>query len=155
MASVRAQILAAVMAKLEEVRAALGWESLIRNPRNPIGEDQANAIVLVDGGDRPPNGLTGEVEEGWLEFSVGWLVLESGSDTAEDILDLGFVAISDKLLDPDDIQLGGLAVDIRREGLSDPQIGRSPEGARIVGGQAMDFVVQYQSREGDASTPGP
>lgn len=155
MASVRAQILGAVLAKLETVQAALGWQELLRNPRNPLGEDQFNAIVQMDGGDRSPMGLTGNVEQDTLEFSVAWLVMERNGDTAEDLLDAGFVAIADALLDPDDIQLGGLAIGIARGAISDPGIGRSAQGARVIGAQTMDFTVQYLAREGDASTPGP
>jgi hypothetical protein len=59
------------------------------------------------------------------------------------------------LLDPADIQLGGLAIGIARGAISDPGIGRSAKGARIIGAQSMDFTVQYLAREGDASTPGP
>ena len=36
MASVRAQILSAVKAKLEIVRDQLGWKTCLRNPREPI-----------------------------------------------------------------------------------------------------------------------
>lgn len=155
MASVRAQILAAVEVKLETVRASLAWQSLIRNPREVIGEDQLNALVLMDGGDREPNPLTGHVEERWLEFSVGWMVRETASDPAETLLDAGLVAISDTLLDPADIQLGALATGIEMTGISDPLIGRAPQGSRILGGQSMDFAARYMAREGDASTPGP
>lgn len=156
MSSVRAQILAAVAAKLEAVRVALNWATLVRNPREPIGEDQLNALVQMDGGDREPGSLTGHVERCTLEFSVGWMAMErEGGPSAEELLDAAFVAISDALLDPADIQLGGLAIAIERLGISDPLIGRGPSGARILAGQSMDFAVEYMAREGDASTPGP
>jgi hypothetical protein len=155
MASVRAQILSAVTAKLEAVQADLGWKATLRNPRESLGEDQFNAIVQMDGGDREPIGLTGHAEQDTLEFSVAWFVMEAGGDSAEDLLDAGFVAIADALLDPADIQLGGLAIGIARGAISDPGIGRSAKGARIIGAQSMDFTVQYLAREGDASTPGP
>lgn len=155
MASVRAQILAAVLVKLGQVRVALLWTSVLRNPREPVGEDQLNAIVLMDGGDREPVTLTGGVEQNDLEFSVGLLVQETAIATAEDLLDAGFVAVADALLDPTDIQLGGLAIGIVRGAVSDPVIGRGPQGARVLGGQSIDFTVQYLAREGDASTPGP
>ena len=155
MGSVRAQILAAVEELLEDVRAGLDWATVIRNPRERIGEDQMNALVMMDGGDREPASLTGHVEESWVEFSVGMVVKEAGGDSAEDILDAGLVAICDTLVDPDNIQLGGLAIGIRREGISEPLYGRADKGARILGGQSIDFAVQYMAREGDASTPGP
>lgn len=155
MPSVRAQILAAITAKLELVKTDLGWANVIRNPREVVGDDQLNAIVLMDGGDREPDGLTGGVETRWLELSVGWLVAETADDTAEDLLDAGFVAISDALLDPTDIQLGGLAVAIEQGGVTDPLIGRGPTGAKMLAGQAMDFSVQYWTREGDSSAVGP
>ena len=47
MASVRFQAFAAIEAKLEVVRAALDWIKVIRDPREPIGEDQLNALVLA------------------------------------------------------------------------------------------------------------
>jgi hypothetical protein len=155
MASVRAQIMAAVLAKLDAVRAGLSWNTVLRNPRGMVGEDQLPAIVVMDGGDREPKGLTGNVEDCWLEFSVGWMLAESEEDTAEALLDAAFVAINDALLDPDDVQLGGLAVAIRREAISDPMFGRAPQGAVIMAGQSMDFAVQYFVREGDASSPAP
>jgi hypothetical protein len=155
MASLRAQIMAAAQAKLQVVVELLDWTTLIRNPREPLGEDQLNAVILMDGGDREPAGLTGHVSESWLEFSVAMLVKESLSASAEDLLDAGFVAISNALLDPDDIQLGGLVIEIRRGAISDPSIGRAQQGARIMGGQAIDFTVHYLEREGDAELPGP
>jgi hypothetical protein len=155
MASVRAQIFARVQTKLEAVSAALGWKGVLRNPREPLGEDQFNTIVLMDGGDREPSGLTGHAEQDTLEFSVAWFVIEAGGESAEDLLDTGFVAIADALIDPDDIQLGGIASGIERGAISDPGIGRSTKGARIIGAQSMDFSVKYLGREGDASTPGP
>ncbi len=155
MASVRAQILAAAEAKLSAVRVALAWQTLIRNPREKVGEDQLDALVMVDGGDRAPEGLTGHVEYRWVEFAVGWLVRETSADTIEELLDAALVAIIDALIDPDDIQLGGLAIAIEQGEIGEPVIGRSETGARIVGGQWTEFAVQYLAREGDASTPGP
>ncbi len=155
MASVRAQILALVEVKLGLVAEALDWAGVLRNPRDPVGEDQLNAIVQMDGGDRDPNGLTGRVEQRWLEFSVGLLVQQTSTATAEELLDDGLVAVSDSLLDPTDIQLGALAVGIEQGAVSDPVIGRAQDGGRVLGGQSIDFTVQYLAREGDASTPGP
>jgi hypothetical protein len=154
-ASVRAQIFAAVEAKLADVLATLAWTTLLVNPRDPVGEDQLDAIVLMHGGEPEPDGLTGRVDRRTLEFSVAWLVRERGGSTAEELLDAGFVAISDALLDPADIQLSNLAVAIAQGGVSDPAIGRAEKGARILGGQTMDFTVEYYAREGDASTAGP
>lgn len=155
MPSVRKQIFDAVEAKLDLVLTDLGWATRLTNPREPFGEDQMNAIALMHGGDREPEGLTGNVEQRWLELSVGWVVIEATEGEAEDLLDAGLVAISDALLDPTDVQLSGLAVAIRLEGISDPMIGRSQSGSRIIAGQSMDFRVQYLAREGDASSPGP
>lgn len=155
MASVRAQIFAEVAVRLEAVRAALDWLTLLRNPRDPVGEDQMNALVLLHGGEREPDGLTGHVERRALEFSVGLLTIEREGSVAEDLLDAGFVAVADALIDPSGIQLGGLAVDIRMGALSDPLIGRGAQGARVVGGQSIDFTVEYWAREGDASVVGP
>jgi len=156
MASVRRQIFDAVEAKLEAVRADLGWKTVLRNPREKVGEDQMNAIVLSEGGEHEPDDLTGSIEIHDSAFSVGMVILESGGDKAEDILDAGFVAICDALQDPNDIQLGGLAIGVLRGGLSQPFVGRSVEnGARVVGIQTIGFTVQYMAREGDASTPGP
>ena len=155
MTSLRGQIFDAIAAKLEAVRAALDWQTLLRNPREPVGEDQMNALVLAVGGDLPPDGLTGYVEQNAAEFAVGLVVLETDDATAEELLDAGFVAVSDALIDPDDIQLGGLAIDIRRGAMSPPYIGRSLDGARIVGVQEIEFTVAYLSREGDASSVGP
>lgn len=155
MPSVRMQIFAAVAAKLELVRAGLDWNQVIRNPRELVGEDQYNTLVMMDGGAREPDGLSGYVQESELEFSVAVMVMERNGDLAEDLLDAGFVAVSNKLVDPTDIQLGGIAIGIRRTGMSDPVIGRSPHGARVVGGQSIDFAVKYLEREGDAELPGP
>lgn len=155
MASLRRQILLAVEAKLEAVLGELAWETLIVNPRDPIGEDQFNALVLMHGGDRTPEGLTGNVEQRWLAFSVGMMVRETASARAEAVLDAGLVAVLDALLDPADVQLGALAVAIRFGEISDPMIGQSEHGARTIGGQSMDFEVQYLAREGDASAVGP
>jgi hypothetical protein len=155
MASVRAQIMAAVLAKLEQVKDDLAWAMVIRNPREPIGEDQLNALVLMDGGDREPANLTGHVERRTLEFSVGWMAKETAYASADTLLDAALVAISDTLLDPTDIQLGDLAIAIEQMAISEPMIGRGQSGARILCGQSMDFAVEYLAREGDASTPGP
>lgn len=155
MASVRAQILAAVEAKLQLVLADLAWTTFERNPRERFGDDQLNVIMQIDGGDREPAGLTGHVEERWLDLSVGWMVIERAGARAEDLLDAGYSAIVDALLDPADIQLGGLAVDIRQGAVSDPLIGRSDTGARIMGGQSMDFSVRYWAREGEAASVAP
>lgn len=159
MASVRAQNLAAVFAKLEAVRLAINWTSCLRNPRDTIGVDQMNAIVMMDGGDREPASLTGHVSDNELEFSVGFIVAEkaraSAGETAEELLDIGFVAVSNALLDPNDIQLGGLAVGIFRGAISDPIYGRPDKGAQWFGGQWVDFRIQYFEREGDAEQVGP
>lgn len=155
MASVRRQILLAVEAKLLAARDALGWSMLLVNPRTAVGEDQFNALVLAYGGDTEPTGLTGHVGQSEVEFSVALLVQETGSASAEDLLDQGFVKVSNTLLDPADIQLGQLAIGVRRGAISDPSIGRGQGSARIFGGQVIDFAVQYLEREGDAETPGP
>lgn len=155
MASVREQILQAVFAKLEEVRDDLNWQRAVRNPRDALPEGDLNAVVQMDGGLRDPRGLTGHVEENGLEFSVGLLVKESSAETAEALLDAGYVAVKDKLLDPDDIQLGGIASGIEALGGSDPIFGRPQGGARILGGMTLDFMVRFYEREGDASTPAP
>lgn len=155
MASVRKQILDAIEDKLDAVRIDLAWNALVHNPREPIGDDQFDALVMMDGGDRAPMGLTGHVEQRWLEFSVGLMVLDTSAASAESKLDAGYVAVCDALLDPADIQLGGLAVDIQLGGVSDPMFGRAQSGARVVGGQSIDFMVQYLASEGDASSVAP
>ena len=155
MASVRKQILDAVEAKLEAVRVALGWNTLVHNPREPVGDDQFDALVMMDGGDLAPMGLTGHVEQRWLEFSVGLMVRDRSDASAEEKLDAGYVAVCDALLNPADIQLGGLAIDIQLGGVGDPMFGRAQSGARVVGGQSMEFMVQYLAAEGAASVVGP
>lgn len=155
MASLRMQILDAIEAKLDAVATALGWTTVLRDPREPVGEDQMNALVLGTGGEPDPDGLTSHVDAHVMEFAIGMVVRETASASADVLLDEGFVAISDALLDPADIQLGGLAVDIRRGSLSPPFIGRGQDGARIIGVQEIGFFVTYWAREGDASTPGP
>lgn len=155
MASIREQILQAVLVKLEAVLVDLSWQTAIRNPRDPLGEDQINAIVMMDGGGAEPQGLSGYVDEREVEFSVGILVAETQAATAEELLDAGYVAIVDKLIDPADIQIGGLAVGIRQGAEGDPVFGRPEGGARILGAMAMDFSVRYMVLEGAASTPGP
>lgn len=155
MASLRSQILTVVEGKLDQVVTDLSMTIRITNPRELVGQDQMDALIFWHGGDREPAGLTGHVDRRWLEFSVGWMVLETDSKTAEARLDEVYVAVSDALMDPSDIQLTGLAVSIEQGTLSDPVIGRGPEGARIMGGQACDFAVEYFAREGDASSVGP
>lgn len=159
MASVRAQIFTAVAARLEEVKDDLGWKTFLHNPREPLGTDQTDAIAMMDGGDVEPDALTGGVSDNELTFAVAWVVEEPANpgpdETAEEKLDAAYVAISDKLLNPADIQLGGLAVGIWRGAVDDPQIGRPERGARYLGAQAMDFRVRYFEREGDASSVGP
>lgn len=159
MASVRAQIFAAVAALLEEVKDDLGWKTFLHNPREPLGTDQLDAIAMMDGGDIEPGALTGGISDNELALSVAWVVEEpvnpGTGETAEEKLDAGYVAISNKLLDPTNIQLGGLAVGIFRGAIDDPQIGRPERGARYMGAQAMDFRVRYFEREGDASSVGP
>lgn len=155
MASIRMQLFAVVEAKLETVRAALGWKIVLVNPREPVGEDQMDALVMAFGGEPDPDSLTGHVATHEADFSVGLVVREADGKTAEELLDEGYVAVSDALLDPDDIQLGGLAVGIRRRGMSEPFVGRGRNGAMMVGVQEIGFTVQYWGREGDASAPGP
>lgn len=155
MASVREQIFAARDVKLQAVQVALGMATFLRNPREPLGADQFDGIAVMDGGDREPDTLTGHVADMELEFSVAWFVADDADKTIEEKLDDAFVAISDALLDPADIQLGALAVSIRRLGLSDPQIGRPERGSKYLGAQSMDFAVRYFEREGDASSVGP
>jgi len=155
MASVRMQILTAVKDKVDLVAETLGWPNVLVNPREPIGEDQFNAIVIAHGGEPDPSGLTGHVGMAEVEFSVALLVQEAGGRSAEELLDAGWVALSNALLDPADIQLGKLAIGIRRGGIEPPTIGRAMNGARIIGGQQIDFTVQYLEIEGDAETPGP
>lgn len=155
MTSLRGQIFAYIETKLGTVKTALGWQSLLINPREAVGEDQMNALAFGHGGDREPEGLTGHVESDMAEFSVGMVVMETGSASVEEMLDAGYVAVCDTLTDPADIQLGGLASDVRRGAVSSPYIGRSKDGARVVGVQVIDFTVAYLSREGDASSVGP
>ena len=155
MASVRFQAFAAIEAKLDLVREGLDWPTLLRDPREPIGEDQMNALVLGTGGDDEPDSLTGGVATHRTEFAVGLMVLERAGESAEVLLDAAFVAVSNALLDPADIQLGGLVVDVRRGGMTPAMIGRSEEGARIIGVQSIDFSFDYWARESDAEIPGP
>lgn len=155
MASVAEQIRLAVMDKLEQCLAALDWRTLQRNPRDTFDEKQLNAIVLFDGDEMAPDSLTGSVEDSALEFIVGLLVMENGEDTIEQLLDAGWVSVCDTLVDPADIQLGGLAIDIKKLGKSAPLYGRAAQSARIGAEQFMEFRVQYHAREGDASTVGP
>lgn len=156
MSSVRKQIFDYVVdTKLAAVAAALGWPSVLRDPRVPVGEDQMNALVFGSGGELEPDSLTGHVETCVAEFSVGLVVIEADGASAEELLDAGFVAVCDALLDPDDIQLGGLAVDVRRGAMSPPFVGKGQSGARIVGVQEIGFFVSYWAREGDASAVGP
>lgn len=155
MASVRSQIFTAIEAKLDAVVSTLGWQSRITNPREPIGEDQMHAILLATGGDAEPDSLTGKVDTHTAEFAIGLVVVENGDGEAEGLLDQGFVAINNALLDPDDIQLGGLVTDIRRGAMSPPFIGRTPSGARVVGVQEIEFSADYWVRQGDVSQVGP
>lgn len=155
MPSVRMQAFLAIEAKLQLVLQALDWKTLVVNPRSDLGEDQLNVLVLMYGGEDPPAGLTGFVEQRVADFSVGMMVVETQSASLEQMLDDGFVAISDALIDPNDIQLGGLVNDVRMGAVSDPVYGRSENGARLIGGQVIDFSIGYLAREGDASTPGP
>lgn len=160
MASVRYQIGDAIEAKLAAVLIDLSWKTVIRDPREAVDEDQMNAIVMATGGEPEPDSLTGHVGTYEAEFEIGLVVLETSDATAEELLDQGFVAVCDTLLDPDDIQLGGLAISIQRGGMSPPIIGRgrNDEGstaARIVGVQDISFSVSYWAREGDAAAPGP
>lgn len=155
MPSVRAQIFAYRDLRLQEVVAALSMKTFLLNPREPLGADQFDGIAVMDGGDREPASLTGGVADMELEFSVAWFVAESDDATIEEKLDAAFVEISDKLLDPDKIQMGGLAIDIRRLGMSEPKIGRPERGSMYLAAQSMDFAVRYFEREGDASSVGP
>lgn len=155
MASVRFQGFAAIEAKLASVRDALGWLSVLRDPRGPVGEDQMNALVLGTGGEPEPDALTGYVATHWADFAVGLVVIERDSTSAEELLDAGFVAVCDALLDPADIQLGGLVVQVKRLGMSPPFVGKGESGSKMIGVQSIDFGFEYWAREGDASTPGP
>ena len=155
MPSVRMQAFLAIEAKLALVLQALDWSTLVVNPRGELGEDQLNALVLMYGGENEPNSLTGFVEQRVADFSVGMMVRETQGETLEQLLDAGFVAVSDALIDPTDIQLGGLVNDVRMGAVSDPVYGRVDDGARLIGGQVIDFSIGYLAREGDASTPGP
>ncbi|AKM09875.1 hypothetical protein [Croceicoccus naphthovorans] len=155
MASVRMQIYAAVKAKLDAVRSALAFNGVIVNPREPIGVDQMDALILMHGGDRDPNWLTGGIEDRWLEIGVGWMLRETTEGSAEEQLDAALVAVCDALTDPDDVQLGGLAVEVMLTGIEEPQIGRAADGAHVLAGQFCEFAVRYMTREGDASTPAP
>lgn len=155
MASVRLQIFDAIEAKLELVRAQLDWTSVQRDPREPIGDDQMNALVLATGGEADPDTLTSGCEICSTDLAVGLMVIEPPGARAEDLLDQGFVAVCNALLDPADIQLGGIAIGILRGGMSAPFVGRGEEGARYIGVQSIDFTVQYMTREGNAELPGP
>ena len=155
MASVRFQAFAAIEAKLELVRQELDWASLLRDPRDPIGEDQMNALVLGTGGDDEPDSLTGHVATHRADFAVGLMVIEAGGKSAEELLDEAFVVVSNALLDPADIQLGGLVVDVRRGAMTPAMIGTVEGGSRIIGVHSIDFNFEYWAREGDAEQPGP
>jgi len=157
MSSVREQVLQAVFAKIEAVRVALEWTTAVRNPSDPLGDDQLNALVMFDGGLLDPRGLSGGVQEDEVEFSIGLIIREKESEgvAKEALIDAGFVAVMDALLDRNDIQLGGLVEMIEARGGSDPVYGRAEKGARVVGGMVMDFSARFLAREGDASQVGP
>ncbi len=156
MPSVRMQIADKVEEKLTAVLASLGWKTLERNPQDPFGEDQMNAIGFVFGGEPEPDNLTGQTEVFEMELEIGLVVKQTAAAKAEDLLDAGYVAVCNALLDPDDIQLDGLAQDIRRGALGPPLIGRSAgEGARIIGVQSIGFFIRYWTREGDVTAKGP
>lgn len=155
MASVRQQAYARIEAKLELVRAALDWSAVLRDPRVAVGEDQMNALVLGTGGDAEPGSLTGHVATHTAEFAVGLVVIERAGVSAEELLDQGFVAVSNALLDPLDVQLGGLVVDVRRGALSPALVGQGESGGRVIGVQEIGFSFDYWTREGDEETPGP
>lgn len=155
MASLERQILDVVEARLEAVRVTLGWATVLVDPAETVGQDQMNALVLGAGAIMAPDSLTGHVETNEMEFSVGLVVRQSAGHPARDLLDEGFVAVCDALIDPDDLQLGGLAVDIRRGSASPVFIGRGETGSTIVGVRELGFFVTYWAREGDASAVGP
>lgn len=161
MASLREQIFAAVEARLTALAAdeAVGLQTFIRNPKDVIGVDQMDAMEMIDGGSPEPGSLTGGVATNELTFTTGIFAVERGgaedADTAKDKLDRYFVAVSDALLDPDNIQIGGLAVGIFRGAISDPVYGRPKQGAQWMGAQWIDWRVQFWEREGDASSVGP
>ncbi len=155
MASLGEQIRLDVMELLEQCRVALDWRTLERNPREPVGEDQLNAILFMDGDEMEPDSLTGGVETCMLDFIVGVLVLETeSSGTMEEQLDAAWVRICDTLVNPANIQLGGLAVDIEKMGKTRPNYGRAAQSGRLGAEQFMEFRVQYWGREGDASVTG-
>ncbi|RDV06425.1 hypothetical protein DXH95_03085 [Sphingorhabdus pulchriflava] len=155
MASVAEQIRLAVMEKLDLCLAELDWTTLQRNPRETFDEAQLNAILMLDGDEMEPDSLTGSVEDSSLEFIVGLLVMEADGQTIEQLLDAGWVSVCDTLVDPTDIQLGGLAIDIQKLGKTAPLYGRAVQSARIGAEQYMEFRVRYHAREGAASTVGP
>lgn len=153
MASLREQIIGKVIDRIEDVMAALNWTTFVRNPRNALGEDEMNAIVLMDGEDFEPSGLTGHVEERRIGFTVVLWVIEpkDGSARFETLLDVGLVAVCDALLDPANIQFDGLAVGIDQGAIGEPGYGRSQGSARIMAALPLDFSIRYWAREGDAS----
>jgi hypothetical protein len=155
MASLERQIIDAVEVKLEAVRAALGWGALLVDPSGAVGQDQMNALVLATGAILEPDSLTGGVQDTVLEFEVGMVVAETAGSPARDQLDAGLVAVVDALIDPTDIQLGGLAKDILRGAASPIFVGRGETGSTIVGVRSIGFFVKYWAREGDASSVGP
>ena len=155
MASVRMQIFNAIEAKLDNVQLQLDWAKRVTNPRDQLGEDEMNAIVFLHGGELPPGPLTGNAENRIAEFTVGLLAVENGTMTVEEMLDAGIVAVSNALLDPEDRQLGGLAIGVMQGSVTAPEYGRSANSHLIGAEQFVDFTVEYLGREGDAETPGP
>ena len=159
MTSLAGQNLKAAEAKLRQVQLDLGWPTFLRNPRERIGVEQMPAIIMVDGGSPAPGSLTGGVADDAVQFSTAVMAAEKAGadedDRVEALLDLGFVRISNALLDPDDIQLGGLATGVFREEVSDPIYGRPDKGAQWFGGQTHDWRIEFMGREGDAEAVGP
>lgn len=156
MASVRLQAFDAVEAKLEIVVQALGWRTLVVNPRDELSEDELNAIVFLYGGEPDPASLSGNAEVRFADFAVGVLVIEEdGATPVERVMDAAMVAVADALLDANDRQLGGLVDAVMQGAISEPVLGRGMNSGRIGGEQFMEFRIEYLGVEGDASTVGP
>lgn len=144
MASLRAQILDALEMK---IAGAAGVAGFVRNPDRDPQVEELPLIAMHDGGEGPPIRSTGAIEAE-LSITVEIYVDEAAGMTREQRLDQFYAAIYQAILV--DQALGGLADDIRRGDLSDPEFNRD-EGHQPYAAIAVEFLVRYTTNEIDIS----
>jgi hypothetical protein len=144
MASIREQILAAMVAGLESISGPVVARDAALPEKVPVG----GLVILRDNGEVPQAAFSGADQ---YELRVAIELFADTTDATTSLDALRTAAITTFLADR---TVGGLAVDVR-EGPTSELDPLHAEGAAPIAARVVEFVVDYWTAEGDPDRIAP